>query len=130
MQNNINLEQIKADIEKAEKKQDTKKSKQQVVNELKPHIELLKEKGYSISEIVKFLTDRGLAITEGTLKSYLNRNNTKITTKSKVSKINKKPKMIQQDIINDAEKHNSSNNIINTNENNINSKFPLRDDEV
>ena len=103
---NIDIEKIKSDIEKAEIKEKIYKSKQELINELKPHINILREKGYSFTDIVKFLYERGLEISEGTLKSYLNKNK-EIKPKNNKHKIrkfvnNKNTEMVQQDIINDS----------------------------
>jgi hypothetical protein len=106
---NIDIQKIKLDIEKAEKKEKLFKSKQEIINELKPHINILREKGYSFADIVKFLFDRGIGISEGTLKSYLNKNNdkddkTKNKNKNKFNSNIKKSKIIQQDIIDTLDK--------------------------
>jgi hypothetical protein len=48
-------------------------SKQEAVRQLAPEIESLQKKGYPLERVVTLLADRGIAITLGTLKTYLSR---------------------------------------------------------
>jgi hypothetical protein len=48
-------------------------SKLEAIRQLAPEIALLQRKGYRLDQVVGFLTERGFAMTVGTLKTYLSR---------------------------------------------------------
>jgi hypothetical protein len=116
----IDIEKIKQDINNAEIKKirTTKQTTKQVVLELKKDIAKLKKKGYSIDDIALFLNERGLKISSGTLKSYLNGNKKNKSTTAK------------KEIGTNTSDNENKTNITNNNTIQNNNKFPLKDGQV
>lgn len=59
--------------EMAENKKDARISKADAIAELMKHIKAVRTSGYTLEEIAEALTEKDIAISSGTLKSYLAR---------------------------------------------------------